>query len=55
MSNSTPGTTIFGVGKSDTDTDTRVLRRLRIFLILNPTLCAFFLSKRKKLFWCHKN
>jgi hypothetical protein len=34
--------------KSDTDTDTKVLRCRRYFLILNPTLFAFFSFKTQK-------
>jgi hypothetical protein len=52
VSNSTPDTeadtAIFGVAKSDTDTDTMVLRCRRCFLILNPTLFAFFSLKTQK-------
>jgi hypothetical protein len=48
ISDTDTDTTLFGVGKSDTDTDTKVLRCRRYFLILNPTLFAFFLQKAKK-------
>ncbi len=41
-------TTIFGVGKPDTDTDTKVLRRGKYFWILNPTLFAVFSFKTQK-------